>query len=180
MALAFEEGAQRPVLAVVLAPEDAAVLQLGQRRKLGVILQRPQVRAQAAVAHAGQVDHRHLAGLQMASLAVGHHTQPHTGPGALASIHGTEGEKLGHHRFQVRQYRFPLPPLVRPEHHHRGTFQAGVESFGLLTQPLNYGVDDAVRFDVHGLDRIVAAGKTQPGLCQGLELGVTCIECTLA
>jgi hypothetical protein len=59
--LALQEGPQRPVLAVVLAPEEAAVLELRDRRELRVVLDTPEIRAQGV---AQQIE----AGLPLAAL----------------------------------------------------------------------------------------------------------------
>ena len=154
-ALAFEEGAQRPVLAVLLPPEGAAVLQFGNGRQLWVVFHRPQVGAQAAIGHARQVQHRHRALGQAARLAVGHHAQPGARPAALRRQVGAQRKQLRQGRLQLRQHAFPFTAFVGPQNGHGRRLQTGVEFLGLVTHPAGQGLDHGLRQLLHfGLFRI--------------------------
>ena len=92
-AVGLEERRDRPVLAVVLRPEDAPVLQLGQGPQFGrTILGRPQGRT----ADAWQVEDRHEIRRygHIGNASSQHRSQPDGGTDAIGLVIGPKREKL--------------------------------------------------------------------------------------
>ena len=140
-AAAGEEGVDRPVPAVELAPIQAAILQLGQRLQFpGTGLDGAQVRPR----HAGQVEDGHHARRPVGFVeGPGEHAlDPDGGTTALLRREVPQGQQFGQQAPQPRRDAPPLTLVIGPEH-GGGPRLVGTADVGSRPQGFEDAVEDA-------------------------------------
>ena len=158
-AIALEEGEHRPVAGVLLGPEHAAVLQLGERLQ---VLRAALDAAKIETADPGEVENRNdvLGPVSLGQRSGDHALDPRRGTGARRLVVLAEREELGQHGAQRGDERRPLLPLVRPQNEGRDGLDVAVVD-GCSLQRRQQGVEDLGRTKLgHGSHHITCSRRS--------------------